>query len=84
MAQLVERRVRNAKVRGPNPLISTTKLKSNIRFGLSFFYCNALAAPRARYSNFTTASTVSIHAEITFVCAITILFAKICPSHTLR
>ena len=26
MAQLVERRVRNAKVRGSNPLISTTKI----------------------------------------------------------
>ena len=34
MAQLVERRVRNAKVRGSNPLISTTKKTSRTLFGL--------------------------------------------------
>ena len=30
MAQLVERRVRNAKVRGSNPLISTTDEKNEL------------------------------------------------------
>ena len=30
MAQLVERRVRNAKVRGSNPLISTTAEKNEL------------------------------------------------------
>lgn len=38
MAQLVERRVRNAKVRGSNPLISTTKNTSRTLFGL-FYFC---------------------------------------------
>lgn len=37
MAQLVERRVRNAKVRGSNPLISTTKKTSRTLFGLFYF-----------------------------------------------
>ena len=32
MAQLVERRVRNAKVRGSNPLISTTKYRTFVRY----------------------------------------------------
>ena len=35
MAQLVERRVRNAKVRGSNPLISTKKYCTFVRY---FFY----------------------------------------------
>ena len=34
MAQLVERRVRNAKVRGSNPLISTTKYRTFVRYFL--------------------------------------------------
>ena len=36
MAQLVERRVRNAKVRGSNPLISTTKISYKCTI---FFLC---------------------------------------------
>ena len=39
MAQLVERRVRNAKVRGSNPLISTTDEKNELwsKNGVRFF-----------------------------------------------
>ena len=35
MAQLVERRVRNAKARGSNPLISTKKAHRMVRFSFT-------------------------------------------------
>lgn len=43
MAQLVERRVRNAKVRGSNPLISTTKISYKCTI---FFLCGIGDSPR--------------------------------------
>ncbi len=54
MAQLVERRVRNAKARGSNPLISTKKNTSRTLFGLFFLW--GISGLRDFFKNRTTVS----------------------------